>query len=138
MKKGLVVLLFLLLITAITAVYVWNKPFDSASNEIAVFNDTPEKLTEHFFLTPDSLEQAWENKVITIEGIPTRIENESVILFETPNGTVSCAPSPGIGLPLPNTKIRIHGFFSGYDAGLPGFDDFPSSLFIHRCEWLTI
>jgi hypothetical protein len=137
MNKRIVVIsiIALLLIGLSSVIYLWNKPHANAWNAKLVYSNSADAVINTFFTAPDTKAEEWTEAAIGVTGTPIALPESAVLEFKTENGVISCALSENAVIPEPNKELELRGFFTGFDEGIPGFDDMMPSIYLIRCEW---
>ena len=114
-------LLIIILSTAITILYIFNKPHRDIGGEEALYSLTLAELRDELVLNEDSALQKYLNNVIELSGAVASIEKRDSLTFLLvieDNGAMASGDlieSNDSFLELVGKKVRIKGLFIGYD-----------------------
>ncbi len=109
MKKVIIVAIILISLGIIGYNYVFRAP-QNISNASSEFTVDAIAFSKEFADNLSEAENKYSNKIFTVEGIITDIENEAITL----NNTVYCKFDEKIQFNK-NEKIKIKGKYIGYD-----------------------
>jgi hypothetical protein len=139
-KKGKIILLFFIVITAIALIIayrVWNEPHRNIKNATAI-KTTATVLYNGFTKDSASMKSKFINKIVIVSGeVKQVLKNQSgqqIILLKTnvEGGSVNCTMEEKTNDVNAGDTISIKGICSGYIGGDPDID-LPGDVFLTRC-----
>jgi hypothetical protein len=139
-KKGKIILLFFIVITAIALIIayrVWNEPHRNIKNATAI-KTTATVLYNGLTKDSASMKSKFINKIVIVSGEVKQVfKNQSgqqIILLKTnvEGGSVNCTMEEKTNDVNAGDTISIKGVCSGYIGGDPDID-LPGDVFLTRC-----
>jgi hypothetical protein len=121
-------------------IWMWNKPHRNVQEEEPAFVGKTDAFSQFVQSANDSVRAGLLNQVVELQGQVAEIERsgDSTVALRllSAEADVLCSFSgkSAVELPnlLPNQAVQLRGIYTGYEAGLPGFDMLPT-ITLNRC-----
>ena len=121
-------------------IWMWNKPHRNVQEEEPAFVGKTDAFLQFVQSANDSVKASLLNQVVELQGQVAEIERsgDSTVALRllSAEADVLCSftGKSAVELPelRPNQAVQLRGIFTGYEAGLPGFDMLPT-ITLNRC-----
>jgi hypothetical protein len=121
-------------------IWMWNKPHRNVQEEEPAFVGKTDAFSQFVQSANDSVRASLLNQVVELQGQVAEIERsgDSTVALRllSAEADVLCSFSgkSAVELPnlLPNQAVQLRGIYTGFEAGLPGFDMLPT-ITLNRC-----
>lgn len=121
-------------------IWMWNKPHRNVQEEEPAFVGKTDAFLQFVQSANDSVKASLLNQVVELQGQVAEIERsgDSTVALRllSAEADVLCSFSGKSAVELPelrpNQAVQLRGIFTGYEAGLPGFDMLPT-ITLNRC-----
>lgn len=121
-------------------IWMWNKPHRNVQEEEPAFVGKTDAFLQFVQSANDSVKASLLNQVVELQGQVAEIERsgDSTVALRllSAEADVLCSfiGKSAVELPelRPNQAVQLRGIYTGYEAGLPGFDMLPT-ITLTRC-----